>query len=690
MTMDLLLEIGTEEIPAKFMPGTLAQLKEKAGAALAEQRIGFKDIATYGTPRRLVLVVKDIAAQQADLYKEVKGPARKAAFDDQGNPTKAALGFARSQGVDPGKLVVKNYEGGEYVFAVITGTGRQSRDILPALLTELITGLTFPKSMRWASYDFRFVRPIHWLVALLGQEVLPISITGVEAGNVTFGHRFLSRGPLTVNSAAEYFDLLEKNYVIVEPEKREAIIRSQITALAEAQGGTAVLDEDLLEEVMFLIEYPTALFGRFEETYLELPDPVLITPMREHQRYFPVYGADGKLINGFITVRNGTAEHIDIVRAGNEKVLRARLADAKFFWDEDRKVPLYEHVEELKTVVFQEGLGTMRDKSERIKELSSALGKELLIEDQEIAVVLRAALLAKADLMTAMVKEFTELQGVMGREYARLNGEDPLVAEAIFEHYLPRFAGDRLPQTTAGKLVGVADKMDTIAGTFSRGLIPTGSQDPYALRRQALGIVNILIDSGYSISLTKMLKYSLELLKVKEAKQEKLLASLQEFFQMRLRNILSEQEVRYDVIDAVMAEGTDDVYAAYLRALALARFMENPAADQALTAYTRVLNLAKKAGGNTAINPALFTETAESDLYTAYQQASQTADLAKQRGDYQAVLSSLMTLQAPIDAFFAAVMVMAEDEKIKTNRLALLKGIADLLRGVADVGRIVA
>lgn len=690
MTMDLLLEIGTEEIPAKFMPGTLAQLKEKAGAALAEQRIGCKDIATYGTPRRLVLVVKDIADQQADLYKEVKGPARKAAFDDQGKPTKAALGFARSQGVDPGQLVVKDYEGGEYVFAVITGAGRQSRDILPALLTELITGLTFPKSMRWAGYDFRFVRPIHWLVALLGQEVLPVSITGVEAGRVTFGHRFLSRGPLTVNAAAEYFALLEKNYVIVEPEKRAAIIRRQITALAEAQGGTAVLDEDLLEEVIFLVEYPTALFGRFEETYLELPDPVLITPMREHQRYFPVYGADGKLLNGFITVRNGTAEHIDTVRAGNEKVLRARLADAKFFWDEDRKAPLCAHVEELKTVVFQEGLGTMRDKCERIKELSAALGKELAIPDREMAVVLRAALLAKADLMTAMVKEFTELQGVMGREYARLNGEDPLVAEAIFEHYLPRFAGDGLPQTTAGKLVGVADKMDTIAGTVSRGLMPTGSQDPYALRRQALGIVNILIDSGYSLSLTKLLKYALDLLKVKEAKQEKLLAGLQEFFQMRLRNILSDQGVRYDVIDAVMAEGADDVYAAYLRALAVARFMENPAADQALTAYTRVLNLAKKAVGDTAINPALFAETAESDLYAAYRQASQTAAQAKQRGDYQAVLASLTALQAPIDAFFAAVMVMAEDEKIKANRLALLKGIADLLSGVADAGRIVA
>lgn len=690
MAMDLLLEIGTEEIPAKFMPGTLVQLKEKAHAALTEQRIGFQDIAAYGTPRRLVLLVKDLAAQQADLYKEVKGPAKKAAFDEQGNPTKAALGFARGQGVEPGQLVVKNFEGGEYVFAVITGAGRQSKDILPALLTELITGLSFPKSMRWANNDFRFVRPIHWLVALLGQEVLPVSVTDVQAGNVTFGHRFLSKGPLTVNSAAEYFAVLEKNYCIVDPEKRAEIIRGQITALAEAQGGTAVIDEDLLEEVIFLVEYPTALFGRFEAAYLELPDPVLITPMREHQRYFPVYGADGKMLNGFITVRNGTAEHIDIVRAGNEKVLRARLADAKFFWDEDRKVTLSAHVEELRTVVFQEGLGTMRDKTERITELAAALGKELSVSEGEMASVRRAAMLAKADLMTAMVKEFTELQGVMGREYASLNGEDPLVAQAIFEHYLPRFAGDVLPQTTAGKLVGIADKMDTIAGTFSRGLIPTGSQDPYALRRQALGIVHILIDSGYNISLTKLLQQSLQLLQVKEAKQEKLLASLQEFFQMRLKNILSDQGVRYDIIDAVLAEGSEDMYAAFLRALAVARFVEHPAADQTLTAYTRVLNLAKKAEGNNPINPALFVEDAEAVLFAAYQQASESALQSKQNRDYQAVLNALTELKAPIDAFFAAVMVMAEDEKIKMNRLSLLKGIADLMRGVADASKIVA
>lgn len=690
MAKDLLLEIGTEEIPAKFMPGILAQIKEKANAALAEERIGSQGIETYGTPRRLVLVVKGMEEQQADLYKEVKGPAKKAAFDDQGNYTKAAQGFARSQGVTPQDLITKNFEGGEYVFAIITGTGRQSKEILPALLTDLITGLSFPKSMRWASYDFRFVRPIHWLVALFGEEIVPVSITGVQAGNVTFGHRFLSQGPLTIKSADTYFDMLAKNFVIVEPAKREAIIREQIIAIAKEQGGTASIDEDLLEEVIYLVEYPTALFGRFEDAYLELPDPVLITPMREHQRYFPVYGADGRLINGFITVRNGTADHIDIVRAGNEKVLRARLADAKFFWDEDRKASLSDKVEKLKTIVFQEGLGTMWDKTERVKDLSAMLSKRVDASQADTTVVLRAATLAKADLMTTMVKEFTELQGVMGREYALLNGEDHLVTEAIFEHYLPRFAGDILPQTTAGKLVSIADKMDTIVGTFSRGLMPTGSQDPYALRRQALGIVHILLDSRYSISLKEILERSMELLNVKEAKQEKLLNSLQEFFQMRLRNILSDQGVRYDVIDAVVAEGTDDIYAAYLKALALAEFTENPDAGKTLTAYMRVLNLAKKADSNYTVKAALFEVDAEGKLYEVYQQVGQTVSNAKQNQDYKAVFTSLIALQSPIDAFFAEVMVMAEDEKIKHNRLALLKAIADLLSGIADASKIVA
>jgi glycyl-tRNA synthetase beta chain len=689
MAKDLLLEIGTEEIPAKFMPGTLAQLKEKAAAAFSEERISYANLETLGTPRRMVLVVRGLAEQQQDLHKEVKGPAKKAAFDEQGNPSKAAQGFARSQGIDVAELVVKSFEGGEYVFAVITGTGQKTADILPGLLTNLITGFTFPKSMRWADYDFRFVRPIRWLVALFGNNTVNISIADVETGNVTFGHRFLSKGPLVVNSLEEYLTTLERNYVIVDPLKREAIIREQIASIAKQQGGTASIDEDLLEEVIYLIEYPTALFGRFEEAYLELPDPVLITPMREHQRYFPVYGADGKLLNGFITVRNGTTDHIDIVRAGNEKVLRARLADAKFFWEEDRKAPLADKVEALKTIVFQEGLGTMWDKTERMKDLATLMAQKLRVAENEKTVAVRAATLAKADLMTTMVKEFTELQGVMGREYARLSGENPLVAEAIFEHYLPRFAGDVLPKTIGGKLVGVADKLDTIVGTFSRGLIPTGSQDPYALRRQALGIVNIIIDSRFHISFTQLIYAAMDLLQIKEVKREKLQINLQEFFQLRLRNILADQGVRYDIVDAVLAEGSDDIYATYQRAHALATFLEAPNFGKTLMAYTRVLNLAKKANAEYGIDSALFQDAAEISLYKVYQDAKETILRATETRDYAGALVSLTALQAPIDTFFAAVMVMVEDEKVKQNRLALLKSIAGLMDGTADLSKIV-
>lgn len=688
MAKDLLLEIGTEEIPAKFMLGVLAQLKEKAAAAFVEYRIVYQSFEVYGTPRRLVLAFRGVAEHQADLHKEVKGPAKKSAYDEAGNWSKAAQGFARSQGVDIADLVMKPFEGGEYIFAVITGKGRETKDILSELLTGIITTLTFPKSMRWADYEFRFVRPIRWLLALFGSELINLSITDVNTANVTFGHRFLSRGPLIVNSLDEYLAVLAANYVIVDPSKREQLIREQIAAIAKEHGGTASIDEDLLAEVVYLIEYPTALFGQFEETYLELPDPVLITPMREHQRYFPVYGSDGKLLNVFITVRNGTADHIDIVRAGNEKVLRARLADAKFFWDHDREAPLGERIDALKSIVFQEGLGTMWDKTERVKKLTVALALATEADEQETAAAVRAATLAKADLMTAMVKEFTELQGIMGKEYALLSGEAPIVAEAIFEHYLPRFAGDILPKTTAGKLVGISDKLDNIVGTFSRGLIPTGSQDPYALRRQAIGIVNILIDSGYNVSLVRLLQSAIYLLNVKEVKQEKLRASLQEFFQLRLRNILVEQGVRYDIIDAVFAEGADDLYAAYLRAQALTECIENSSFARSLTAYTRVLNLAKKAGEET-IDTALFQDAAEQKLYDAYQVACLAADKAVVIQDYEDALSSLYMLQAPIDAFFAAVMVMVDDVSIKNNRLALLKGIAGLMSGIADMNKLV-
>lgn len=685
MAKDLLLEIGTEEIPAKYMPGALAQLAEIAKSKLDERRLACGDIQTVGTPRRLTLVVRDLAEKQADKHSENKGPAVKIAFDDSGAPTKAAQGFARGQGVDVAKLVVKD----GYVYAVVDEAGQPTPGLLPELLPDIITSLAFPKNMRWGSLDLRFPRPIRWLVALFGGATVSFTLAEVTAGNVSRGHRFLSRGPVTVQSVDDYFVKMTENHVMVDQNLRRQVIREQVEKLAVQQGGTAVIDEDLLEEVVFLVEYPTALCGRFEEKYLALPSEAVITPMREHQRYFPVFAKDGKLLPVFITVRNGGADYIDIVRHGNERVLKARLADARFFFEEDKKVALAERVEKLKTIVFQEGLGTMYDKVVRLERLAAASAQATGLAAGELPTIERAARLAKADLVTGMVCEFTELQGVMGREYAKLSGEAPAVAEAIFEHYLPRFAGDILPATAAGRVVGIADKLDNIVSTFSRGLIPTGSQDPYALRRQALGIVNILINAKYSVSLTALITAAMDLLGISgQERRAKLTEDILEFFRLRLKNVLGDEGMRYDMIDAVLATGTDDVYDAWLRAKAMAVEGGTIAMQRAVQAFTRVGNLAKNATTD-AIDPALFATDAEKALYDAYLAASRRVSELTAAKDYAGVLKVMADLAAPIDAFFGQVMVMVDDIAVKSNRLALLKAITALTAATADLSKIV-
>ncbi len=686
MAKDLLLEIGSEEIPAKFMPAALAQLADIARAKLAERRIACGEVQTFGTPRRLVLVVRGLAELQADRNSENKGPAVKIAFDDSGAPTKAAQGFARGQGVDVKDLVVKD----GYVYAVVHEAGQPVAGILPALLPEIVTALNFPKSMRWGDLDIRFARPIRWLVALYGRDVVPFTLAEVTAGNVSHGHRFLSKGPVTLASADEYFVKMTDNHVMVDQNLRRQIIREQVEKLAVQQGGTAVIDEDLLEEVTYLVEYPTALCGRFEEKYLALPAEAVITPMREHQRYFPVFSADGRLLPVFVTVRNGGQDHIDIVRHGNERVLKARLADARFFFEEDKKVPLAERVEKLKTIVFQEGLGTMYDKTVRLQKLAAAIAKAAGLPKEELPRIERGARLAKADLVTGMVCEFTELQGVMGREYAKLGGEEPAVADAVFEHYLPRFAGDVLPATPAGRMVSIADKLDNIVSTFSRGLIPTGSQDPYALRRQALGIVNILIGARYHVSLRQLAAAAMDLLAITgEERRAGLSEDIAEFFRLRMKNVLADEGVRYDMVDAVLASDTDDVYDVWLRAKALAEGGATEAMQRAVQALTRAGNLAKNAGEG-AIDPALFASDGEKELYAALESARKEIAALTAARDYAGVLKVVAGLTDPIDAFFTQVMVMVDDEAVRNNRLALLKGITALTARFADLSKIVA
>ena len=684
MSKILLLEIGTEEVPAHVMPGILSQLKENAAKTFDELRIEYKNIKTLGTPRRSALLVEGLAEQQADLSKENRGPAVNIAFDADGNPTKAAQGFARGQGVKPEELVTKD----GYVYAMVHEKGGQTVDLLGDTLKGLVDGLNFPNNMHWADLDYKFIRPLRWLVALYGQDVIDFEVANVKSGRTSRSHRFLSEGDFEIANAEDYVEACRKASIIVDQNERCEMIRQQIAEVAAANGGQAEVNEDLLEEVLYLVEYPTALCGKFDEKYLALPAEAVITPMRDHQRYFPVL-KDGQLLPLFITIRNGGKEHLETVQHGNERVLRARLEDAQFFFDEDRKKTLEQHGEKLKTVVFQDGLGTIYDKALRLEVLAGYIADAIGANEQDKKDAVRAAKLAKADLVTGMVTEFTELQGVMGREYALLDGETKAVAQAIDEHYMPRFAGDSQPASVAGRIVSLADKIDTIVGTFSRGLIPTGSQDPFALRRQALGIVNMLKEAQYHISLSQLVAKAMELLKIADAGQQaKLQNDVADFMKLRLKNVLADAGIRYDVVDAVFVT-VDDIYGVFLRAQAVNEAVKQDM-EKTIQAFVRTGNIARKAEDvQAAVEAGLLAEQVEKDLCKAYEAAASKVEKEVAAQDYAGAIATLSQLAAPIDAFFDGVMVMDKDEKIKNNRLGLLKLVDNLICQVADFSKIV-
>ena len=684
MSKNLLLEIGTEEIPAHVMPGILAQLKENAEKAFKEQRIAFESIRTIGTPRRTALLVQGLAEKQEDVESENRGPSVKIAFDADGNPTKACQGFARGQGVKPEDLEQRD----GYVYAHVHTAGQETAKLLEQMLPDFICGLNFPNNMRWADLDFKFIRPLRWIVALFGADIIPFTVAEVASGRTSRGHRYLSAGDFDIPDADSYEKACEAQFVIADQKRREQMIREQITAVARENGGEVEINEDLLEEVVYLVEYPTALCGHFEEKYLQLPPEAVITPMRDHQRYFPVKTKDGKLLPLFITVRNGGKEHLETVQHGNERVLRARLADAQFFFDEDRKKSLEQHREKLATGVFQQGLGTMLEKSDRLVELSDLICDLVNADEKTRKHAKRAAYLCKADLVTGMVTEFTELQGIMGREYAKLDGECEKVAIAIDEHYQPRFAGDSQPQTPAGRIVSLADKIDTIVGTFHLGKIPTGSQDPFALRRQALGLVNSLIESHTTLSIAKVVAKAMDLYGIQDEKaRAKMQRDVADFLSLRLKNVLSDQNIRYDVIDAVLAD-VDDVYGVELRAQAVADFAEDDTKRADIQAFVRVANLAEKAE-NDSVDASLLQEDAEKALYQVYTSTKSSMESLVKGRDYVGALDALTELSKPIDAFFDAVLVMDKDEAIKNNRLGLLKAIHELVGQVADFKKIV-
>ena len=682
----LLLEIGVEELPSRFGQTTLDQIENNLSKLLKEERVNFDNIDKYATPRRLTFVIKNLADKASDLEEEVKGPAKKIAVDEEGNFTKPALGFMKSKGLDPENIYFKQVGNAEYLFGTIKQSGKETAEILKNIIPTAIKNVTFPKAMRWGGKNMRFARPIRWMVALLNDNVLDVNLEGIKASNVTKGHRFLGEREFEVNSVEDYFEKLEKNYIILDQHKRKAMIKEQAIEVANSLGGEVELDDDLLEEITFLVEYPTAFYGEFEEDYVKLPKEVVTTPMKEHQRYFPV-SKDGKLLPYFIAVRNGDSHRIDIVKAGNEKVLKARLADALFFYKEDTKKPLESFVDKLQTVVFQAKLGTVYDKSLRIDKLSQTILNELNMSESAKNTQ-RAAKLCKADLVTNMVFEFTELQGIMGRDYAKVGGENEEVCQAIFEHYLPRYAGDILPETNAGIALSIADKLDSIAGFFAIGIKPSGSQDPYALRRQALGILSILLDKKLSVNLNNLINAALYNYSNLEFNKEEVASQIVEFFVERVKNLFKDLGIRYDVIDAVLNNNLNDISDIHTRALELNRWLQKDELVEMLTAFNRVSTLAQKATID-IVKEELLKEDAEIKLYNGFKEIKLNVESLLVDKKYNEALDAFATLRPLVDNLFDNVMVMDKDESVKENRLGLLKQIYSTMLTICDLSKIV-
>ncbi|MBA4600745.1 glycine--tRNA ligase subunit beta [Thermoactinomyces mirandus] len=690
MSKDLLLEIGCEEIPARFVDEAVSQLGEKLAEWLKENRISYGGYRTFATPRRLAVRISDVNERQEDKHEEVKGPAERIARQADGTWSKAAQGFARKQGISADQLVIKEVKGENYVFASIHHEGNHTRELLVNGIPSILDHLHFPKTMRWNS-RVRFIRPVRWLMCLLGDEVIPFSWAGLTAGNQSEGHRFLGSS-ISISEAKEYEQILLEQYVLVEADQRKNRILSQLRQLEEKHGWVIPVDEGLLNEVIHLVEYPTALYGRFEEEFLRLPREVLVVTMREHQRYFPVEDRNGQLLPYFVTVRNGDDRYIENVTKGNEKVLRARLADARFFFEEDLKVPLEEAVKKLDQIVYQDELGSLGERVGRIQQLALGLAESIRLPVSEQALLKRAAQICKFDVATQMVGEFPELEGVMGQTYALHAGEEKEVAQAVYEHYLPRYAGDALPTLRIAGLLSLADKMDVIVSSFGIGIQPTGSQDPYGLRRKAAGIVQILLEEDYyPLSLIRLWQNALDrleetgLLKVSRSDVEK---ELHDFFALRLRTVLQEEEIRYDIIDAVLKADLSYPVQIVEKAKVLMEQTGRESFKQEVEGFTRAANLAAKAEGD-QFDPSLFQEKAERILARSLQEAAKQYERARQQKDAEAMYRALAAMAPEIHQFFDQVMVMVEEEGVRNNRLALLRKITQCTSQFADFGRIV-
>ncbi|MCC7354063.1 MAG: glycine--tRNA ligase subunit beta [Anaerolineae bacterium] len=683
-TVPFLLEIGSEELPAGDVASALRQLQEAAPALFKEARLEHGDLKVVGTSRRLAITVSNLATRQADVERTVKGPPARAAYDALGNPTKAAEGFARSQGVPVDNLVRRTEGGGEYVYAVKVEQGRPAPDVLAEKLPQLIAGLRFEKTMRWNASGVAFSRPIRWLIALLGDQVIPFAYAGVSSGRVSRGLRPQGSPEIEVGHAAEYLAMMAENDIIIDRAQRREEVKRQVEqagAILDAR------DNALLDEVTDLVESPVALVGDFEPGYLSLPGDVLITVMKKHQRYFPVRTPDFKMLRPyFIAVRNGDHEHLDLVRAGNEAVLRARFADAAYFYKADTRKKLEEYLPRLATLTFQEKLGSMLDKAKRIERLTAWLCQRLAWGKEDMETALRVAHLCKADLATQMVVELTSLQGVMGREYALKSGESEQVAKGIYEHYLPRFALDSTPSLPPARVVGIADRLDSLAGLFAVGLVPSGSADPYGLRRAAAGLVELLCDLSHGLSLRDLLAEAANGLPVSASAES--LDQAWDFVVGRLRQSLLDEGIRFDVADAVLAERADKPDLAKQATRALNEWVTRSEWPAILVAYARCKRIVRPLGKTYPLQPARLTEPAAAALLRAYEEQEKRTHEGIRQGNLEALYEAMRALAAPINAFFTDILVMDENPEIRAARLGLVQTIARLPDGVADLGRL--
>ncbi|WP_368545374.1 glycine--tRNA ligase subunit beta [Enterococcus faecalis] len=688
MAKDLLLEIGLEEMPAHVVTPSRIQLEEKVIKFLDEHHLDYETVQSFATPRRLAVKVTAIPEKQADVEEEVKGPAKKIALDAEGNWSKAAQGFVRGQGVTTEDIVFKELNGVEYVYVTKFTKGQSAKEVLTKL-NDVITSLTFPVTMHWANYDFEYIRPIHWIVALLDDEVIPFNVLDVTTGQTSRGHRFLG-DDVTFQHANEYEAKLKEQFVLVQPNERKQMIVDQANALAAEKNWQLALDEELLEEVTNLVEYPTAFVGSFDEKYLSVPDEVLVTSMKEHQRYFEVRNDQGLLMPHFIAVRNGDNVHLENVIKGNEKVLIARLEDAEFFYNEDKKLTIEACVEKLKNVTFHEKIGSIYEKMQRVALIAQIIGRKVGLSEEELEDLKRASEIYKFDLVTNMVGEFPELQGIMGEKYALLQGEKPAVATSIREHYLPTSSEGELPETAIGAVLALADKLDSVFSFFSVGMIPTGSNDPYALRRQTYGVIRIIEDKGWTFPLVQLQTEVDEAVNQDVEKYGVLLnegqAEVVEFVKARLRQLLMTKNVRHDIIDAVVSAEQADLSKLFASANILKSRFEDQDFKPSMEALTRVINLAKKGQellGDTeeGIDPSLFENKAEKELYQAVNDLSEAFATRTIAENYEA----LVNLRPLIDAYFNETMVMVEDEKVKQNRLKQLMQIAKMALSIASL-----